>query len=167
MSLKGKITQEDVWKACETVFAEGKPVTNEKVRTVLKRGSYSTISEHVKSWKERPDSEVSAKDYPMSDWVKKTYEEMNQIHGNTFVGRYELTIDNENILELEKENESLRDKLEIAERDSIRLEQLERIREEDKQRFDNLMKDYKLVMEQHSKAMLRINELENTIDDMR
>ncbi|MCC5639400.1 DNA-binding protein [Nostoc sp. CHAB 5844] len=136
MSSNGKITQEDVWKACDTVFSEGKPVTNERVRAVLGRGSYSTISEHVKSWKERPDAEVSAKDYPMSDWVKKTYEEINQVHWNTFVGRYELTVDNERIAELEKEIETLRDKLTIKERDSIQLELVDKIRQEQDERIE-------------------------------
>lgn len=144
MNSKGKITQEDVWKACETVFAEGKPVTNEKVRAVLKRGSYSTISEHVKSWKERPDSEVSVKDYPMSDWVKKAYEEMNQVHWNTFVGRYELIIDNEKIVELEKENESLRDKLELAQDAFIRLEESEKYRKEQSEQIDKLTRQQRL-----------------------
>lgn len=140
MSSNGKITQEDVWKACDTVFSEGKPVTNERVRAVLGRGSHSTISEHVKSWKERPDAEVSAKDYPMSDWIKKIYEEMNQVHWNTFVGRYELTVDNERITELEKENESLRDKLALAQQNAIRLEESEKYRKELSEQNEKLTK---------------------------
>ncbi|MBW4689323.1 MAG: hypothetical protein KME40_30585 [Komarekiella atlantica HA4396-MV6] len=46
---------------------------------------------------------------------------MNQTHWNTFCAKYEAITDNEKIAELEKENETLREKLEIARQDSIRL----------------------------------------------
>jgi len=160
-------TKEKVFAAAEELFAKGIIVTQERIRKEIGGGSYKTISEHLREWKGQTDKDVPAKDYPMPEPIRKFYEEMNQANWNAFVNHYELIVDNEKILELEKENESLRDKLEIAKQDSIRLEQLERIREEDKQRFNNLMKDYKSVMEQHSKDMLKINELENTVDNMR
>ncbi|QSJ20326.1 DNA-binding protein [Nostoc sp. UHCC 0702] len=154
------ITQEQVWNACEKLYAEGKPVTNEKVRFELgQSGSYATIGKHVKTWKERPDAEISVKDYPIPEQLKPVYEEMNQAHWNTFISKYELINNDEKIAELEKENEILRDKLEIAKQDSIRLEQLEKIRKEENERYERLVQQQRL----DANELQRLNDV---IDNM-
>jgi hypothetical protein len=150
MSNKGIATKERVYAAADKLFAQGTIVTQEKVRKEIKGGSYATIGKYLKEWKEREDNDTPTKSYPMPDQIKKTYEEMNQAHWNTFCGKYELTTDNEKIAELEKENELLRERLEIAEQDSIRLEQLDKL--------------YKEALEQQRKDAVEIQDLKNEID---
>lgn len=144
MSSSRGLTQEEIWKACDTVFAEGKPVTNERVRAVLKRGSYSTIGEHIKAWKERPEAETLVKEYPMPDWAKKMGEEYIQSWWNNFNGRWHLITDNETIAELEKENESLRDKLALAQQVSIRHEDAKEYIKKLEEQVENFIKQQRL-----------------------
>jgi len=133
-------TKERVYAACEQIYAEGKPVTQEKVRAIIGGGSFSTVGKLVKEWKEREDNDISAKSYPIPDHIKKTYEEANQQHWNSFCGKVELISNNEKIFELEKEIESLQDKLKIAEQDSIRLEELRKTREQEREEYQQMVR---------------------------
>ena len=149
MPSKGIATKERVWAAADKLFAQGTIVTQEKVRKVIRGGSYATIGKYLKEWKEQEDKDVLVKNYPMPDYMKKMYEEINEAHWNTICEKYELITDNEKIAELEKENELLQERLEIAEQDSIRLEQLEKL--------------YKEALEQQRKDAVEIENLKNEI----
>ncbi len=157
MSDRGIATKEKVWDAADKLFAQGTIVTQEKIRKEINGGSYNTIGKYLREWKDREDNDTPAKNYPMPDWAKKIFEESSQAQWNNFCRKYELIIDNERIDELEKENESLREKLEIAQQDSIRLEQLEKIRKD-----DILWRDK--AMEQQRKDAAEIQELKSHIE---
>jgi len=150
MSNKGIATREKVFTAADKLFAQGIVVTQEKIRKEIGGGSHSTISKYLREWKEQEDNEIPVKTYPMSDSIKKLYEEVTGIHWNTFCARYELITDNQIIAELEEENNTLRERLEIAEKDSIRLEQLDKL--------------YKEAIEQQRQDAAEIRELRSYVD---
>ncbi|MBH8578043.1 DNA-binding protein [Nostocaceae cyanobacterium CENA369] len=159
MSSKGIATREKVFAAADELFAKGILVTQEKIRKEIGGGSHSTIGKYIREWKAQEDDDIPVKSYPMPDKIKKMYEEMNEAHWNTFCSKYELITDDEKIAELEQENETLREKLEIARQDSIRLEQLEKIRKEENERYE------KLVRQQREDAV-EIQHLKNHIDSL-
>jgi hypothetical protein len=152
MSNKGIATKEKVFTAADKLFAQGIVVTQEKIRKEIGGGSHSTISKYLKEWKEREDNEIPVKTYPMSESIRKTYDEMRDIHWNAFCTRYEQITDNQIIAELEEENETLRERLEIAEEDSIRLKQLEKL--------------YDKAIEQQRQDAAEIRELRSYVDQI-
>lgn len=152
-------TREKVFAAADELFAQGIVVTQERISKELGGGSFSTIGKYLREWKEQTDDDIQIISSPIPDCLKKIYEEMNQTHWDTFRNRYELITDNERIAELEKEVETLRDKLEIAKQDSIRLQEVERIRQEEKELN-------KQLLEQQRRDAVKIEKLENSIEAM-
>lgn len=73
------ITKEDVFDAASTIFANGKNPTQASVRSVLGKGSFSTISKHLAEWRdEQTDSEslaVTTEDMPdqIRSLLNRTY----------------------------------------------------------------------------------------------
>ncbi len=143
-------TREKVFAAADKLFAQGEIVTKEKVRKEVKGGSHSTISKYLREWKEQEDNEIPVKTYPMPESIKKTYDEMRDIHWNAFCTRYEQITDNQIIAELEEENNTLRERLEVTEEDSIRLKQLQEL--------------YNKAIEQQRQDAAEIRELRNYVD---
>lgn len=153
------VTREQVWSAADKIFAEGKVVTQEKVRVELGSGSHSTIGKYLREWKEQSEADSPMKDCPMPEKIRKKYEEISQFHWNNFIYGYEHIIIDERIDGLEKENETLRDKLEIAEQDSIRLEELQKA-------YYKLLKRYEIVSERVSKAEAEIESLRSHVENL-
>ncbi|MBD2200410.1 MULTISPECIES: DNA-binding protein [Calothrix] len=150
-----RVTKESVWKVADELFAKGVIVTQEKVRKEIGYGSYSTIGKYLKEWKDREDNDVSAKNYPMPDSIKKLIGdgEISQLFWNTFCQKYELISNDEKVVELEKEIESLQERLEILNQNAARLDEVRRLynellnKSEEKQaKIDSLESDMKEML---------------------
>lgn len=151
-------TREAVFKAADELFASGTIVTQEKIRKHIGGGSYNTIGRFLKEWKEQEGDNVVAKSYLIPDQIDKFFDDAKQQLWNTICGKVELISDNEKIAELEKENELLRDKLELARQDSIALSELRRTRE-------NETKERQQFVQQLMEQEARIKELKIALKD--
>jgi hypothetical protein len=156
MPREKKATKEAIFAACNRVFDAGIAITNQSVRKELGFGSFEDITKGVKEFRESKKNDIPAKDYPIPDWARKCFEEHNQGFWNNLLCKHNSITDNEVIVELQKEIESLRDKLDLAREDSIRLKQLEEIREKEIERHER-------DVEQQRQDAAEIQKLKNEI----
>lgn len=105
-----KITQEQVNNACNLLISQGKKPTIDAVRVTLgNTGSKSTIVSMVRIWREQnPDLAYNSKQFiPMTDEVLGKFQEAWTLA----VMQAEQRTDNDYIVQLETENEKLREEI--------------------------------------------------------
>jgi len=112
------ITREDVFEAASIIYAGGKNPTQASVRSLLGRGSFSTISKYLSEWRQQQTDAkaIISEEEEMPDEVrsllKRTYAAIRvQVETAVIGGQVEL---------LEEENEKLRTK--VADYEAVKAE---------------------------------------------
>lgn len=116
------LTKEEVFDACEHLWANNEPVTHRNVRDITKKGSFNTVKKFIDQWKkDNSDRQIIRSDYRISKELQDILDTANQRVVNQIAATIEIDTNNEAIKLLEDDNELLRNKLESAEFEIIRL----------------------------------------------
>jgi len=122
MSGREHLTREEVFEACEQLWANNEPITQRNVRQITGKGSYNTIKKLMDEWKKNnSDRQIIHSDYRISKELQQILDSKNQRIINEIAANIQVDVNDEAIKLLEKDNESLRDKLESAEFEIVRL----------------------------------------------
>ena len=105
------INQDDVFRAAQAIWdKEGKRPTQEAVRAVLGRGSFATISKHLKEWREEYKDSLTAPE--AEETIPEEFIPMFQRLYNSVRANVEEAIVTEQVKLLETENDRLQTELE-------------------------------------------------------
>ena len=105
------INQDDVFRAAQAIWDnQGKRPTQEAVRALLGRGSFATISKHLKEWREEYKDSLTAPEAEQT--IPEEFLPMFQRFYNSLKANVEENVVTEQVRLLETENDRLQSQLE-------------------------------------------------------